>query len=183
MAYATLAELKTQLNKTSTADDVELQVYLDAAEQMMVHLIGPSSVLTFTDPDVLATRSGKLVLQHTPLVAVTAVTGLEDSIRVALSNVVIEDAPGGILRHKYRVPFWGRYAVDYSAGRSVVLSNHKLACLIIAQHLWRLQNGGGGAPYPGETDFATVGYGYAVPRRALDLLRGEPSSYSIPGIA
>lgn len=47
MSVIPVAEVKTRLNKTTTADDVELQAMLDAAEAEYARLVAPLTTQTF----------------------------------------------------------------------------------------------------------------------------------------
>lgn len=146
----------------------------------MAYLIGPSSVVSSVDR-VVVYRSGKAILPRRGLVSVTAIARVSPAATLDVSQVTIVDKMGAVIR----VPFGrGDYDVTSTAGNATVTANMKLATVIIGQHQWRLMNGGGGAPYPGQDDQTVdIGAGYAVPYRALELLAGLPLPSRVGGFA
>lgn len=155
-----------------------MQLYLDATEEVMTYLIGASSVVSGTET-VEVYRSGRAILSRHPLVTVTAVT--RAGVALDATQVKVIDALGAVIS----MPF-GRgadYQVTYGAGHATVTKNMKLAAVIIGQHNWRLMNGAGGARYPGQDEVVNVGAGYAIPRRALDLLAGLALPSKVGGFA
>jgi hypothetical protein len=73
------------------------------------------------------------------------------------------------------------YTVGYASGPSAVRADHKLAARIILKQLWQADQQGNrpafGTP---DTDTVQIASGFAIPRRAWELLR--PSAV-IPGFA
>jgi hypothetical protein len=150
---ATLAQIKDQLDKTSTADDVELQAYLDAVTSVIEGYCGP--VVQRTRTAWVNTTGSLLILPDAPVVSVTAVTGYSGSTgtvydlaadpTLATSSTYYLDKATGILD----LPFgsWpGRVRVDYVAGLPAVPAEINLAARLMVQSLWRTQNGGAGLP-------------------------------------
>ncbi len=182
MPYSDREKVKRQLGIKTSQQDVDLDEHVNGAERIMRYLIGPPGVETFTSEPTRAYRSGKIVLKNRPLVAVSSVTSASGGT-VSVSSVRILDRDGGVIELLFG-RFFGEYDVTYTAGRATIEANQTLAANIIVQHLWRLKNGGGGAPYPNEQDdIVPLGLGYAVPRRALELLGIEPTPIKVPGIA
>lgn len=178
MAYVDKEALKDQCGIKTGQHDAEMVEHAAATEVIMRYLIGPSEVETVTEL-VRIHRSGQAILSNRPLVSITSVTTSGGSTLSATSV----DLAGGVVS----VPSGCRQVVTmvYEAGRAEVQANQSLAAKIIGQHLWRVRNGGGGAPYPGQVsdDVVTVGAGYAIPRRALELLGMEATPTKVPGIA
>ncbi len=68
-----------------------------------------------------------------------------------------------------------RIAVTCTAGLSAVPAHVRLAALITVQHLWETQRGGRDRRFTGNEDAWNPGMGYALPRRALELLGDQVS--------
>lgn len=168
---ATLDELKAQLNYTgSNSNDTELTMYLTAASEYVESVVGPLAVATFTETAQLQT--GFLALRKRPVVAITSITPQLSATSLDATNYELDSAANGV-RFLYGVATnWsaGWFTVVYTAGLASIPTRVKLAGLIIAAHLWRTQNGGGGLPFPGEDETVPTGFGFAIPRRAEELL-------------
>lgn len=180
MAFVDREALKAQCGIKTSQSDAEMEEHAAATEVIMRYLIGPSEVEPFTET-VLVHRSGSAILRTRPLLTVGSVVTAGGA---TISSVTITDAMGGVLYLGYGCP--RQYVtVTGTAGRVEVEANQTLAAKIIGQHLWRVRNGGGGAPYPGQVsdDVVTIGAGYAIPRRALELLGMEATPTKVPGIA
>jgi hypothetical protein len=173
MAFATLAEAKTQLNfpTSDTSKDTELQFYLDAATARLEDMVGQSASASRSER--LYSISNRMRTTFRPVTGITSITAVESSLTVASTDLVIEHASAGIVRRINWQAFSGWYDLVYSGGYTSILANHKLACLITFQHLWQLQNGRG-RPASGEDGFPPLG-GFAIPNRALELLYDTPA--------
>jgi hypothetical protein len=172
---ASMEEFKAHLRRTDTADDAMLRGYLVAATDWVENTIGgPLSVQTFTDRVGLG--GWWIVPSQRPIVSVTSLTPELGSVLDPTWYVV--DTGRDAIRLRWGATA-GWYTLVYRAGLTVVPERVKLAGLIVAQHMWRVQNGGGGMPFPGETETAYVPSGFAVPSRALELISPD----IIPGIA
>jgi hypothetical protein len=172
---ASAEELKAHMNRTDITDDAELRTHLVAATDWIERAIGgPVSVQTFTE--YVPVSGWWIVPAYKPLVSVTSLT---PQLGAALdSSAFVVDT----LRNGIRIlwgAFTGWYTLVYRAGYSPVPERIKLAGLILAAHLWQTQNGGGGLPYPGDSEMAHFGQGFAVPNRVKELLAPD----RIPGIA
>lgn len=164
-AAPTLAELKRQLNRTDTVDDVELQLYLDAAIEAVENIIdGPIQVQTITETHH-ANRAGIILPDRRPL---RSVISLSYGGSVIATGDYKVDLSAGTLTLGY----WGAdpYTLVYEAGRDTLPASFRLAILIIAQHLWRTQHGSGRARTAEET-VMMPGMSFAIPARAAELLR------------
>lgn len=161
---ASLEELKSQLRRTDDADDLALRSYLASATRYVEkRLGGPVSVQTFTERHMVTGFT--LVPRKRPLVSVTSVT--PDFGTVLASSAYTVDTGVNQITFYYGIwPTW--HTVVYTAGYAQVPENAKLAGLIVAQHLWETQNGFAGRR--NADDFVQTGLGFAVPRRAEQLL-------------
>jgi hypothetical protein len=160
---ASLEEFKAHLNRTDVADDAELRTHLAAAtEWVESELGGPIGVTTYTETHY---AGDTLIPRKTPLVSVTSITPYQGS---ALSTAAYRaDTNLGAVFLRYAAGY--EYTLVYRAGWTVLPERVKLAGLIVAAHLWETQNGFGGRR--NADDLAATGLGFAVPRRALELLK------------
>ncbi|MEU9789108.1 hypothetical protein AB0E27_00540 [Streptomyces sparsogenes] len=185
MALLTLDEAKAQLDITSTAHDVELQVYVDALDAVIEGYVG---VVTPREVAELVDGGGPtLSLRHPPVIALASVSAALTGGTGYAADTLHLDGPAGIIRRLDGGCFTGGpWTVVYTAGRDSVPPTIKLAALILLQHLWRTQYGAsrGLGSIGGGDDFSVTepipGLGYAVPNRVLQLL--EPFKRP-PGVA
>lgn len=179
MPFATLAELKEHLTWPSgdTSNDTELTRHLNAADAMVDKKVGPSTVTSITERHGVV--GGLIMLRRFPVVAVTSITP-DDATALAASAYVVDTQLGGVEIKDGRP---GAFTVVYTAGHSPVPDALKLATLIVAQHLYMTQHGGGGRVFPGEEYVTVAGTGFAIPRRAAELMRPYHTPEGTPGVA
>jgi hypothetical protein len=167
-----LADIKQQLNMTSTADDEELRAFLEAATGVIETYLGRAVVRrSFTEEHAVY---GEILLNWTPVISLTSVVSVDGTttwntadLHVSTSGVVTAKAGATALQ--------GDISVTYTAGAPVVPANWALAARIIVQHLWDTQRGKSGATHAGGLDTPGAGftrYGFAIPNRAKELLTG-----------
>lgn len=169
----TLDEVKAQLNLTSTAEDIELQLYTEAATDLIEELVGPMVVAEFTESAECGGH-GAVLLRHWPITEVASVEQGGAPVDVDLDR---SDLTIGSVQVGRR----GWVTVTYSAGRAPVPAALKLATLLTVDHLWETQRGrqGGFTAIHGVDDDSPVGgdasflvmQGNALPPRAKGLLR------------
>lgn len=183
MALVTLEEAKRQLNITGTAEDTELQLYVNALPEVIEGFVGVVEQREITDT---VTGGGPaLAVLHPPLVSVSSLVGGSGGATEYLPATLAVDGPAGLITRTDGAAFpAGRYTVTYTAGRPSVPPTVKLAALILLQHLWRTQRAPRGGLAGGGDDFSVTepvpGFGYAVPHRVLQLL----DSFRLPpGVA
>ena len=180
MALVTLEEAKRQLDITGTAEDIELQTYIDALPAVIEGFVGVVEQREIVDK-VAGGRAALSVL-HPPLMSVTSLTGAGATYQADALDV---DGPAGVITRLDGAPFpAGTYTVTYTAGRPSVPPTIKLAALVLLQHLWRTQRASRGGLAGGGDDFSVTepipGFGYAVPHRVMQLL----DSFRLPpGVA
>lgn len=180
IAPASLAEFKAHLNLAAgtSETDEELALHLNAATLAVEKRIGPILTREFTHTTA-ARGGGALVVDKTPLVAVTSVTGLASGTVWATED--LDADPAGIITPAAGRFSPGRYTVVYTAGRGDSANeDHKLAVLYVAEHLWEMQQRGVtdrpgvfGEQPSGDASAGFVYRGFALPNRALELLSGD----------
>ena len=145
MSAVPLADVKTNLNMTSTANDIELLGMLADAQTAVENLVGPLDAQTFTEEFDEHTRN--IVLSRTPVVSVLSVL-----IEPWLGQAPIDDTPAwrlnkttGVLRRQViggGFPFIGRgsiFTVTYTCGRSPVPGPIRRAILLQVTRMWLTQ--------------------------------------------
>ncbi|MBB2914859.1 hypothetical protein FHS43_006171 [Streptosporangium becharense] len=170
-----LAEAKKHLNITTSADDGELAEVIRAVTPVIERHAGAVTRQTYTEdhPDGYG-----LVLQHTPVLAVTAITGARPGVLDQAVDELADARATGVVRRLDGRWISGPVRVTYTAGRTSVSANVRLAALIIIAHLWETQRGTVAPRLGSDDEVWDPRAGFAVPRRALELL-GE----QVPGIA
>ncbi|MEU0831295.1 head-tail connector protein [Streptomyces sp. NPDC005969] len=181
MALLTLAEAKAQLDIETTADDVELQAYIDALTAPIERYVGPVETREFTE--TIEGKGSSLCLTNIPAVALVSITPtLTTGGPLDLSTVALDPAPG-VVRHRAGTFAGALWTVTYTAGRGTIPPTINLAARMLLQHLWRTQygaaRGGGGADDYSVTE-PVPGFGYAIPNRVLELLEAFKAP---PGVA
>jgi uncharacterized phiE125 gp8 family phage protein len=176
----TLAEFKAHLNRTTAAaaDDTELTVHLESATEAIEVRVGPLVTREITED--VPTAAGRVLLTHRPVVGVSAVSTVHAGVVTPLSGFTAEtvdiDAESGLVRIvALSAGRTGR--ITYEAGRGEIAdvpARFKLAVLITAAHLWETQRGRGVTTGRWGTqedeDLPTYMRGFALPRRALELI-------------
>jgi hypothetical protein len=170
---ATLAEFKTHLNRSDVTDDTELTFFLTAASQWVEYAIGgPLSVATFTE--IHWVDGGTIVPRKRPIATVTSITPDQGTALSSSSYFINTDL--GTIQFRYGATCnW--HTVVYTAGLSAILDRQKLAGLEVGRHLWEIQNGSAGRGFRAD-DLIPTPMGFAVPRRAMELLMPD----RMPGI-
>lgn len=182
-ALCTLAEIKAQLNKTSTADDVELQSYIDAVTAAVEDYCGavlPTTTTEWHDPleCTLTLRercaSVTTVAEYRGTVAYPLTVAADPSSATTYSFMVDPSLPDVLIRLSasgYPQEWFGRVKVVYTAGFAVIPTSLNLAARLIVQTMWRTQNGGAGLPQlSDEPDTQVAGFDSPIPSRALVLM-------------
>jgi hypothetical protein len=160
-SLCTLAEVKIQLKQQNiTANDVELQSYIDAVTAPIEDYCGPILPRQVTEwPDW--TGGPVLFLDQGPLISVTSVTEYRGNVAYAYSEVQDPTSAGlytflvdptltgkitRIFNGGRQLPFTGPVKVVYQAGRTVVPANVNAAARLVVQALWRAQQSWGLSP-------------------------------------
>ena len=175
-ALLTLPEAKDALNITSQVNDNEIVAYTDAVTDLIEAYIGPCSVQTFTQT---LRGSGTFLLSRTPVVAVTAISGvLTGALAYDVTRLTVNPDTGEVRRLDRGTFGDDLYTITYTAGRTVIPPRIKQAARVLLQHMWSTQRGSGGRAR-GDQGENTYGMGFAMPNRVMELL----TTVRIPGIA
>lgn len=183
MALLTLAEAKAQLDLDTTAQDTELQAYIDSLTAVIERYTGP--VENRAVSEVIEGRSITVCLTHVPVVSLTSVVPvLTGGQAITVADLHLDGTTGVVRRLNGGTFYGGLWTWAYTAGRGSVPPTINLAARILLQHLWRTQYGAARGSSGGGDDYSVTepipGFGYAVPNRVLELL--EP--YRLPpGVA
>lgn len=177
----TLDEVRAHLNVTASVDisEFELQMHLDAATEAVENRVGP---LVIRDVVERSVSWGRVALRLRPAVSITSVStvlaGAVNPVAGDTSTLTL-DSGSGVLDLTGRVANGSTVEVAYRAGRGTVdqiEGRFKLAVLIVTKHLWETQRGQGargsrwGTQDAGGDDMAEILRGFALPRRALELI-------------
>lgn len=171
--WITAADLRNHIKAAPSVDDAKLATFTGAACRMIVDRKGQvSPVSAVTEARV---HDGRLVLEHRPVVVVTAVVALPGGAAVpqadplaGVSGWSLESVEGVLA-----VSGWpGLLRVLYKAGRQPVPENFTLAALETAAHLWRTSqhNTGGGRPAITPDEQVVPGTTWALPYNVRQLL-------------
>jgi hypothetical protein len=169
-----LAELKEHFNipATDTSHDAELPQYAASATEVVEALVGPVARRTVVE-DHIGALGDTLFLRQRPVIELTSVNGqLTGTESYAVEDLDVFTG-AGLLRRLVGGTFAGPLRVTYVAGRTIVPERYKMAALIIARHLWETQRGAGGPRLGGYNEAPVPGFGFAIPRRAAELLEQD----------
>lgn len=175
MALLNLETVKRQLGVPDDGTyDEELPLWMGAAtaavESIRGEAIDPREVT-----DEVTAVSGTVMLSWLPVISLTSVTTTDGATSWDVSALHV--TPSGAVRALSGPALQGTLLFLYNAGYTDPPPNFQLAGTIILQHLWETRRGAM-APQVGGTDDYMPGPGWAIPRRALELL-----GLSIPGVA
>lgn len=182
-----LAEAKKEIGRTDstdTADDAEIQDFIDAATLACDHIAG-GQIMASTYTEWRDGGDTEIALTNTPVVSVTSVTeyrgvsaqaltaqplgsGSYNGFGYVLDIDRVRRVAGGM-----PIPFFaGRANVKlvYIAGYTAPPADANIAARVIFAHLWGTQNNPGSYALPDDDSTFVPGLGYAVPSRAVDLL-------------
>jgi hypothetical protein len=173
-----LADAKLHMNKQNTADDAEIQDFIDAAQAVITREIG--DVVPTSHTETLPIDGMRIVLSRRPVLSITSLAvwnGGTSPTVMAPSGYQLYPETGIVERTNggYAIPWVGSdITVSYLAGVSgPVPPNVRLACLELTAHLWRNSQQGRNRRVRGtgpEDDTATVGLGFSLPNRVRELL-------------
>jgi len=175
-----LADARAQLNMgpTETGDDDELRGFIGAATGAVERALGRVVVRrSFTDRFEVGSAVAELLLRNVPVLSLTSVISADGATTWSTASLRV-DAETGLVTVASGAAFTGALDVTYQAGEVVIPEDYRLAALIIVQHLWETQRGTMGVQLGGDTEPYMPGRGFAIPRRALELLDTQ-----LPGVA
>jgi hypothetical protein len=190
----TVDEAKQFLNITTSANDSELQDFIDAATIVAEFYVGEILGGTYTEQHDGGDAS--IYTRHTPILSVTSLTEYVGSITYPLTNqplgssvdswgYTIDDPQAGrIIRRSASgmawrfVPGKGNVTITYTTGvTGTPPANVVKGAEFIVRHLWTSQRGPQPLPVLAGNDDSTSmvpGVGYAIPNRAIELFQATP---------
>jgi hypothetical protein len=180
VSYVLLEEAKAHLNKTGPNDNDELQGVIDAAEALIIDLIGP--VLPVTVVDDRPGGRPTVWLSTPPALVITTVTAYAGGIATAVPAADITTGADGwrldetrsALEHTLGAFPHGTIRVTYDAGRASVPAHVRLATLDLVAHLWNnSQTGKSRRPDPGVPGGVQRPDPWAMPAGVRNKLLGE----------
>lgn len=169
MSALLLAEAKKHLNiaATDVKYDDELQTFIDAAEALLSHRVGPLVPTTVTSR--LRATGGAMVLPVAPVASLTSVTK-SDASTLTLTDLYLDTDAGLVVYADGLSSFVADiYTVAYTAGWTVVPADLMLATKELVRHLWTTQRGGNTRPGSAPMD-PVPGAAYALPSRVEQLI-------------
>ena len=196
MPIVDLDAAKAFLNITSSAYDVELQTFIDAAERMVVNRIGPVVDSPIIDEWHDGGSVSIVVRARGPIASVMKVTESYGPISYTLTEVVEDESPigpftfsvdygRGVLTRRYS-GVAGRFApgranihVVYEGGYTLSPPDITLATNLLIAHMWETQRGGAAVRPGAMSEQIDPRRFYAMPRRVEEIL----AQYDTPGIA
>lgn len=179
VAIVSLADAKKQLNITDTGDDDELRGFITGASLAVERELGTVVARRSFTERRTAGSDGRVLLSNVPVLAVTSAGSADGTTTWAAGDLDVDTATGLVTAVAGAAPLVGDIDFTYTAGLRAVPDDYQLATLIVIQHLWETQRGRYGAVPGGSTEPEYMsGRGFALPRRALELL-----DTSLPGIA
>lgn len=178
VAIVSLADTKKQLNITDTGDDDELRGFITGGSLGVERELGRIVARRSFTERRTADSNGRVLLSNVPILALTSAQSSDGSTTWDVANLDVDQA-SGLVAVKSGAPLSGDVDFVYTAGLRIVPDDYQLATLIVIQHLWETQRGRYGSVAGGsqEPEYMT-GRGFALPRRALELL-----DTTLPGIA
>lgn len=167
-----LNEVKDHLDKTDTKDDAELLDFIQATTRVVEEYVGVILPRTVVERHVSGTY---IQLFKGPVLSVTSIEGFLEPLSTAITfGDYVLDTDNSRIYPKTLYGFSsGPYKVTYQAGRTFVEPNWRSAAKIIIAHMWTTQRGNLVRLPTSDEASLPPGYTYSVPRKALELLRGE----------
>lgn len=166
MSFLAQSDVKDFLNLTSYP--TELALHVNAACDLIENAVGPVTPRTVTE--TIHSRSGVLVLTHTPVISVTSLASLYVGNLSWLPGDFTLDAATGVLYQPLGRSVDGPYVVTYQSGRQPVPDALVLAALFVVRETWGSQRGASPLPMSGEGQQAPPTWTEALTPRAAQLV-------------
>ncbi|MFG2589053.1 hypothetical protein [Streptomyces sp. NPDC048438] len=172
-----LADAKKHLKlpATRTDRDDEIRGWTESITRGIEGMCGPVIVRTVQERHTVR-RASTVCLLHVPALELVGVSSIPDGAAAYPVQDLDLDPDTGVVQRLDGGTLTGLLLFTYKAGRPIVTANITAAARIILQHLWRTTQGPS-RPQPGTGDFDVsepmVGFGYAIPNRAVQLLEPD----------
>jgi hypothetical protein len=179
VALFTREEAKRQLDikPDNTRFDDEIQMWSDAAQEAVEKAKGELVVQRDVTVEVIAAAGSPVILPYIPVVSLTSVASVDGSTTWDVDDLHASTVSGELLALRGNT-LKGRLLITYQAGHATPPASYKPAGLIILQHLWETRRGTQGVSHGGDNEVYIPQLGYAIPRRAHELL-----GLGLPGVA
>ena len=169
------AKSAVNINQATTTYDSELQAMLDTVTASLETITGgPAFNRSVSEYTQVSADYCAIVLRSRPVVSITSITDISTGTAISIPDITV-DTNAGIVRRQLGLPFWSmgvRYQAVYLAGWGTAIPPaFNQAASLIVQHLWRTARGPGLAPVPNDDMTFLPGMSYAIPNRALEVMR------------
>lgn len=145
-----------------------LSLYIASATAVVEYITGPLIKASKAWTEVLMYPTHSVVLPQTGI-EVTSVT-VDGNALGEDDYLVDEDA--GIVHSKTHM-FYDKVSIGYTAGDEQIPPQARQACLEVIAHMWQATRQDG-RPDPAGDDTVMTPMGFAIPRRAQELLQSLP---------
>jgi hypothetical protein len=161
-------ERLSESQTTGSARFAALSLYIASATAVVEYITGPliKSEKTWTEVLMYPTRA--MVLPHTDI-AVTSVT--VDGNELGEDDYMVDEDAGIV--HSRTHMFYDKVSIGFTAGDQQIPPQARQACLEIIAHMW-MATRQDGRPEPAGEDTVMTPMGFAIPRRAQELLQSLP---------
>ena len=169
------AKTTVNINQATTVYDAELQSMIDTVTASLETITGgPAFNRSVSEYCRVSGDLRNIPLRQRPVVSVTSITDIATGLVMPIADIDV-DTNAGIVRRKLDLAFWSRgtrYQVVYLAGWGTAIpAAFNVAARLIVNHLWRTASGPGLAPVPNEDMTFLPGMSFAIPNRALEVMR------------
>jgi hypothetical protein len=173
-----LARTKRHLgiDADDTDQDEDLRAWIASATDAIEKHLGKAVTRRTVTERCRTDRYGQLLLSQLPVLSLVTVTTPDGSQTWDTDNLDADDT--GTVTVIAGPALSRTVDVTYQVGLAVISDGEQQAGLIIVQHLWETKRGAMGVQLGGEGETWNPGRGYAIPRRAIELLDSN-----LPGVA
>lgn len=183
MSIVTLEQAKRQLNidLAYTADDEELQGYVDAVTAVVEDYTGIVIEQRQVTQRIELRGASTFLLAHVPVISLDSLESADGTQTWDVADLDVDPDSGRVTVLRGSLPrglFVATSTVGYAADSAPL--RYVRGALVILQHVWETQRGPGLTPggVIGEQETYDPRASFSIPRRAMEWL-GEP----LPGIA
>lgn len=168
-SLVSLADAKSQLKITGTADDDDLRSCLEAVTGVIERETRKALVRT-TVTEYQKLGGGNLILRRRPVISLTSVATVDGAVTWDVSDLNV-DPTSGIVTPIAGQTLSGHLQVVYVAGEVVIPAEYLVAATQVVQDLWATRRGNKGPPRAGGADEQPyqVDIGF-VTRRVRELI-------------